>query len=345
MQNVPEMKLTCPHCNKTYSTSGRVALVMGCGMCGTRFVPAVDPLAPTLMDPQGAASSSGQKPTPRALASDVSERYEIVGLLGRGGMGTIFLARDRHSGRRVCIKQLNAETDGEALRQECEALARLDHPNIVRQFDTFIRNGVPSLVIEYVEGITLESHVQTQGALPEKTAVEIMVQVLGALCYAHEHSVVHRDLKPENVLVEWKDGAPRVRVLDFGIALVDDLDAQGNVTGEAVPIGTPMYMAPEQIEGERLSAAVDVYASGLMLARLTTGRQPFSAMSPMHLLAQKLSGHPEDGLDFSMGPAPLPSRAINKLIGACTRRAPACRPTGAEALAEFQRLLPLTLLA
>ncbi|MDI1484714.1 serine/threonine-protein kinase [Polyangium sp. y55x31] len=249
-------------------------------------------------------------------------------------MGTAFLAIERHTGRKVCIKQLHAGVNVDSMRQECEALARLDHPNIVRFLGTITQDDIPSLVIEYIEGTSLEEHVQRSGALPERVAIEIMAQVFDALAYAHARAVIHRDLKPENVLVVWENGAPLVRVVDFGISLVDSLDAHGHVTGSGVVIGTPAYMAPEQVQAEQSSAAVDVYAAGVMLARLITSRQPFSG-SIMQIFARKAFAQP-DGLDLSTGPAPLPSDALCKLIGACTRTDPSRRPAAAEVLAELR---------
>jgi serine/threonine-protein kinase len=168
-----------------------------------------------------------------------------------------------------------------------------------------------------------------------------MIQVLGALDYAHGREVIHRDLKPENALLENRGDTPRVRLLDFGIAIVDRLDANHALTATGSYIGTPMYMAPEQLQGEQPSAAVDVYASGLVLGTLITGRPPFGG-ALRQLMAQKLSPQLAEGLVLSARTAPVPSPAVCAFIAACTRQDPLRRPTAAEALAELQRLLSLT---
>jgi serine/threonine protein kinase len=191
-------------------------------------------------------------------------RYQILRLLGEGGMGQALLARDRSSDVDVCIKRLHAGVEVGALRQELDALRRLDHPGIVRLLDAFVDGGQDHLVMEYVGGDGLDRYLAARGPLPEPAALDLAHQMLDAVVYAHGRGVVHRDLKPWNVLLAWRGERVLARVLDFGIALVDDVDAHGNITGEGNVIGSPVYMAPEQVRGEIIGPAADVYAVGLL---------------------------------------------------------------------------------
>lgn len=202
--------------------------------------------------------------------------YDIVGELGHGGMSDVFAAvrSDGQYEKRVALKLVRAgyATAGilDRFRAERQILASLDHPNIGRLLDGGTTNdGVPYLVMELVDGVPIDVFCD-QHALPVRQRLELFVQVCAAVQYAHQHLVVHRDIKPGNVLVT-ADGVPKL--LDFGIAKL--LDPVGHVEETALRPFTPEYASPEQVRGEPVSTASDVYALGVLLYRLLTGRSPY----------------------------------------------------------------------
>jgi len=338
------MELHCTHCSTKFSdatgqlaatlelaVAGRLALVLGCGRCGALFFPAIRrdataPLAesPTMLDQRPRVQFEG------------AARYEVLRTLGEGGMGVVLLARDRESGAEVCIKRLQPGVARAALRQELDALRRLEHPHIVRLLNNYEDAGREHLVLEYVRGEGLDRYLLAHGPLDEPLALEILRQVLDAVVYAHERRIIHRDLKPANVILEWRGPRAHAHVLDFGIALVDDLDDAGWMTAEFNPVGTPIYMAPEQVRGEMLSPVVDVYALGVMLAELLLGRPPYDvSLSCMQIVAKKVLEH-RDCLDLSVVPATAPTL---ELIRSFTHTDPAQRPPVAMALEQVRMLL------
>jgi predicted Ser/Thr protein kinase len=220
-------------------------------------------------------------------------RYEIIAELGRGGAGIVYLAHHRGLDRFVAIKRvtgafaLTADAH-ERLRQEAQVLGRLDHPNIVRVYD-YARTGHDALIVmEYVDGDSLDALV-ARGELTAEAAVVVLADVATALAHAHAQGVVHRDVKPSNVLVT-KEG--RAKLADFGLARL--LRASAHETPAETLIGTPAYMAPEQILGEDADARTDAYAFAAVAYELLTGREVFAhddrrALLDAHLLAQPVS--------------------------------------------------------
>jgi serine/threonine-protein kinase len=211
-------------------------------------------------------------------------RYEIVGRLGAGGVGFVYRAKHVQLGRLVAIKVLQqfAATDPEWRRRfarEAKVLSALAHPNVVTVTDSGIDKGVPYLVMELLEGKTL-GELLKEGPMPPPRALDIARQVLRGLAFAHGKGIVHRDLKPANVFLQaLPDQADHVRLLDFGMAKF--LEGSGsrslaeNLTQVGVVCGTPAYMSPEQGKAEPVDARTDVYAAGVVLFELLTGRQPF----------------------------------------------------------------------
>ena len=213
--------------------------------------------------------------------------YEVVGPLGAGGMGEVYRGRDPRLGREVAIKVLPAavSTDPERLHrfeQEARAAAALNHPNILAVYDIGQHDGAPYIVSELLEGETLRDRI-TEGALPVRTAVEYAVQIAHGLAAAHEKGIVHRDLKPGNVFVT-TDG--RVKILDFGLAKLVDPEPTGAGasllptaaadTAPGVVLGTFGYMSPEQVRGATVDRRSDIFALGVMLYELLTGRRAFA---------------------------------------------------------------------
>jgi predicted Ser/Thr protein kinase len=215
---------------------------------------------------------------PTAVPEKVG-RYRVVSELGRGSMGRVFLARDPNTDREIAVKilptpeDLPAEAAAEAHRRflvEARAAGRLSHPGVVLVYDADVdpESGVPFLAMELVRGRSLAQLLRERGPLPWREAARVGAEIAEALDHAHERGIVHRDVKPGNVLVG-DDG--RVKVSDFGIARI--LDDSHTLTGAV--LGTPSYMSPEQIRGERPDRRSDVFALGAMLYEMLTGESPF----------------------------------------------------------------------
>jgi len=221
------------------------------------------------------------------------EGYEILGVLGRGGMGVVYRALDIRLKRVVALKMILAGVHAgpeelERFHREAEAVAQLQHPNIVQIHDVGEHEGRHFFSMEYVAGPSL-SDCLTDGPLAPGKAAAIMVEVSQAIAYAHERGVIHRDLKPANVLME-PDGRPKVT--DFGLAKRVEADERLTSTGQI--LGTPGYMAPEQAAGQidEVNEAADIYALGAMLYALVTGRPPFQADNPLDTMIQVLEEDP-----------------------------------------------------
>lgn len=226
--------------------------------------------------------------------------YEVQDVIGEGGMGRVYKALQPRLKRAVCVKTLLpqfAKDDALMARFEREATttAALQHPNIVSIIDVGrADDGSPYIVMEYVEGRSLRQVLRDEAPLPAARSVSLLDQVLAGLAEAHAHGVVHRDLKPSNVLVTpLKDGSEHCKVLDFGIArtiTTDETDPQLTRTG--MMLGTPGYMAPEQISSPDFDHRVDLYAAGVMLYELLTGHRVFRAPSEAELLKKTLLEDP-----------------------------------------------------
>ncbi|MDF3052631.1 MAG: protein kinase [Geminicoccaceae bacterium] len=261
------------------------------------------------------------------LAAALSDRYRIERELGRGGMATVYLARDLRHDRPVALKLLHAELAAtlgpERFQREIRLTARLDHPHILPVLDSGSAAGQLWYTMPYVRGESLRDRLRREGQLPVEQALEITRQVASALDYAHREGVVHRDLKPENILLS--EG--QARVADFGVAKALAVDAEElTVTGLAV--GTPAYMSPEQATGSAVDARTDVYAVGCVLYEMLAGNPPFAGRAPPALLAAHATETPEP---ISTRRPTVPGR-LAALVMRCLEKSPADRPQTAAAL-------------
>ena len=208
-------------------------------------------------------------------------RYEVKSLLGAGGMGSVYKASDTRLRRDVALKVLNPEliahpTARRRMTQEAEALARIEHPNVVRVLDIFDEGASLAMVLEFVTGGDLEAKIRP-GGLPESEVVTLMIGILGGLDAIHEAGLVHRDMKPANVLLSGK-GVPKIT--DLGVAR----DSQAKEkTRLGATLGTPEYMSPEQIQGFAVDARSDIYACGIVMYELLTGHKPYHATSDFEI--------------------------------------------------------------
>ncbi len=238
------------------------------------------------------------------------DHYRVVRRLGEGGFSEAYEAVDVRSNQRVVLKLPSLSIIGdpqtfERFRREMAIAKRLDHPHIQRSLDLGESRSRPYLVLEYVEGETLRAHVRGRLPLSVDEAVDYGRQLAGALAYAHAHGVAHRDLKPENVLVT-SDG--QLKLFDFGIAL---MAGARRVTWRWMNdgLGTPDYMAPEQIEGRRGDARTDIYALGVMLYELLAGQTPFTGDNPLAVMSQAMHDTPFP-LHKRNGAVPPPLEAV-----------------------------------
>jgi eukaryotic-like serine/threonine-protein kinase len=211
----------------------------------------------------------------------LGSRYRLERQLSSTQMAEVWLAHDPVLERRVVVKLLAPEADRQRFEREARAVAALAHPNIVQLYDYGNEGGRPYMVLEYVPGGTLTDRLLDGEHLPDAQTRAIATGIAAGLAQAHTQGVVHRDLKPGNVLFDAED---RAKIADFGIARVHGIDT---LTEDGTILGTAAYMSPEQVAGEPTTAASDVYAFGILLYRMLTGRLPFDAENALDLAAMQ----------------------------------------------------------
>jgi len=259
-----------------------------------------------------------------------ADRYEILGVVGRGGMGTVYRAKDVELGQEVAIKTLRAEflvddTLVERFKGEIRLTYRITHKNVVRTHYFGEWAGAYYLTMEFVEGVTLRQLIDTRGHLGVPSTLAVGVQLADSLAVAHEEGVIHRDIKPQNLLL---DANGVLKVMDFGIARLSE--RASGLTETGLVVGTPAYMSPEQLLADEVDARSDLYSTGLVLYECLTGRLPFEAASTMALIGKVLSTTPPPANSLNTEiPAPL-SALIDKLIA----RMPEDRIQSAEELSK-----------
>lgn len=250
-------------------------------------------------------------------------RYELGPLVGVGGTARVYRALDHHTGQTVAVKiypEGAAEQAGHQRLRETRVLAGLRHPGLVGMLDAGVDGERPFLVMDFVDGVSLRQRL-ADGPLPADTVTRIGADVADALAYVHANGVVHRDVKPGNVLLE-RNG--RARLTDFGIAKVVDAS---RVTATGVVVGTAAYMAPEQVRGETVGPAVDIFALGMVLLECVTGRREYEG-GPMEVALARLHRPPRVPADV---PEPLAST-----LRAMTARDPEQRPSAASVSAQLR---------
>jgi serine/threonine-protein kinase len=264
----------------------------------------------------------------------VGGRYEIGESLGAGGGGVVFRAFDRELGETVALKTLHGDavTDDpealERLKSELRLARRLTHRNIVRTYDLGVAGGRYWITMELVSGTSLRALLDRERALPLAAALSIGKQLFRALQVAHEAGILHRDIKPQNLMVQ-PDGT--LKVMDFGIARA--ITRSSGLTQAGVVVGTPEYMAPEQLLGEAVDARSDLFSAGVVLYECVTGRRPIEADSPAVLISRLL----RDAAPSASSVAPAVPAGLSALLDRLLARTPALRPaSGGEVFAELQ---------
>ena len=278
------------------------------------------------------------------LASDaprvgdrLADRYELQSEIGRGGMGRVFRAHDEVLGRDVAIKVLSHTGVGDAdfqriTAQEARAAARVAHPGVVTIFDTGVHNDRSFLVMELAPGESLRQMLHERHRLPAAEAAQIASQVADALEHAHRQGVFHCDVKPHNIIIPPAGGLPKL--VDFGIARAASVT--GAITTEEITGSVP-YLAPEQVRGERIDGRTDVYALGVVLFEMLTGRTPFKGDNVAAVLAQRLTSDPP--APRSLNPA-IP-RELERVLLRALERDPSRRYHTAAAFRDALRSLSL----
>jgi eukaryotic-like serine/threonine-protein kinase len=313
---------SCPTCASHFSPDGRF-----CPFDGTALVPAEG------WDPS----------TDALLGSTIDNRYEVLSVIGEGGMGTVYQVRHRALGKRFALKALRKDlaADGEiAARfiQEARTAAAVSHPGLVEITDFGrLESGQVYFVMELLEGQSLAALLRTGGPLPAERALDIVRQLVHALKAAHDASIVHRDLKPDNIHVGRGDGEQDlVKIVDFGLAKVI---GSSKLTRSGMVFGTPHYMSPEQAAGEVVDHRADIYALGIVMYEMFTGKVPFEADSYMGVLTKHMYMAPAPPTEVS--PELKELGTLEDVILRCLEKRPSARYDNlATLLADLDQRVP-----
>ena len=324
----------CSNCSNDNPQNNRF-----CGVCGAVLAQASQSsLAETVamaVQPAPTPRTSSPRTPPSSDSADegrflpgtlLAERYRIIGLLGRGGMGEVYRATDLVLGQQVALKFLPQETasDPDVLARfhsEVRIARQVSHPNVCRVYDIGSLDGQPYISMEYVDGENLAGLLRRIGRLPNDTAVEMARKLCAGLAAAHDKGVLHRDLKPANVMI---DSRGQVLVTDFGLA---GLATQ--IQGAEIRHGTPAYMAPEQLAGKEVSVRSDIYSLGLVLYEMFTGKRAYEAATMAEMVRLR-----EESAPVSLGSLVRDlDPAVERVVLRCLEREPQSRPSSALAVA------------
>jgi serine/threonine-protein kinase len=310
----------CPACSCEVTAASRF-----CPACGAALAPG-DQLPTGPYQPAAATTAAARFAAGQTLAG----RYRVVAPLGKGGMGEVYRADDLTLGQPVALKFLppHLVNDLDRLarfRKEVATARQVSHPHVCRVYDLAEHGGQQFLTMEFIDGEDLASLLTRGGRLPEEKGIEISRQLCGALAAVHEQGLLHRDLKPHNVML---DGRGKVRLTDFGLAA-----AAADLSATEIRSGTPLYMAPEQLAGQEVSVQSDLFALGLVLYELFTGRKAFPAVNREELARKYAADTPSKPTSHVSGL----NAAVERALLRCLQRQPQDRPRSAH---EVQAALP-----
>lgn len=272
-------------------------------------------------------------------------RYEPIRLLGEGGMGKVYLARQTDLGRQVVVKVMHDHISADPkfrdrFQRETLLMARFQHPNVVTLYDASLNDPQgPCIVMEYIRGITLDTLLQRNTRLTPARVGRLLNQLCEALQAAHDQGIIHRDLKPGNLMVVDPDTPyEKVKVMDFGLAkLCNDSSGMAMIhktseTGVDFAVGTPGYISPEQVRGEEIGVQSDLYSVGVILFELLTGKLPFAREETMDVLLAHATDPPPSF--ESLGACGWVPSAVEAVVQSCLEKKPSDRPAGARELAK-----------
>ncbi|MGH3350946.1 MAG: Stk1 family PASTA domain-containing Ser/Thr kinase [Nocardioides sp.] len=289
----------------------------------------------------GGGSATASDPL---LGKALGARYRIVEKVAKGGMATVYVAHDMRLDRIVAVKVMHQDLDeegnfGERFVSEARSAAKLSHPNVVAVYDQDEDDGVAFLAMEYIDGHTLRDTIASQAPLGAAKALAYIEPILSAMTAAHAIGIVHRDIKPENVLITTGAASisQRVKVADFGLARVMNNNSNDATTGTLV--GTVSYLAPELVTESRSGPRTDVYAAGVVLYELLTGRKPHSGPSPVDIAYK----HVHEDIPPPSRAAPGIPRYVDALVARATARDPELRPADAGVLLRMVNRVMATL--
>ncbi|MCB9470177.1 MAG: protein kinase [Candidatus Obscuribacterales bacterium] len=273
---------------------------------------------------------------------DFKARYEDLELLGRGGAGEVRLCHDRNLDIKVAVKFLHASAGPRELARfqaEAKAVAQLNHPNIVRVLDFGqTENGDAYLVMQYNQGKNLAELLKEEGSLKEDKALDILFGIASGLAHAHEKKILHRDVKPANVIFCQEDNGMLVpKLVDFGLAKWVEPDLDQELTSTGCILGTPAYISPEAIEGEKMTSASDVYSFGSMAFEMLTGKKPFKGDTALATMQLKMESEPPTLSSTDTGQYPQP---LEDFVSRCLKKNPRSRyRSGKELVDSIKRLI------
>lgn len=261
----------------------------------------------------------------------IDGRFDVRKLLGRGGMGAVYLAHQRSVDRLVALKVLRRDlSDDASLARrfilEARAACRLENPHTVLIHDFGkTEDGMLYLAMEFLRGGSLRDRMRKVGPMPVEDVLRITEEVAESLAEAHGHGIFHRDVKPENVfLSERRGGGETVKVMDYGLARARPTPGESAITGAGVVMGTPAYMSPEVVTGQVADARADVYALGIMMYEMLTGIPPYQGATPMQVLLQHVQAEPQ--FIGAVAPAARVPPSIRALVWQCIAKDRAARP-------------------
>ncbi|HTL05704.1 MAG TPA: serine/threonine-protein kinase, partial [Gemmatimonadales bacterium] len=270
------------------------------------------------------------------LQAKLADRYQVERELGKGGMATVYLAKDIRHDREVAIKvlhpELSASIGAERFEREIKLSAKLQHPHILGLIDSGEADGLLYYVMPFVKGESLRDRLDREGQLPIEDAIQITLEVADALGYAHVQNIIHRDIKPENILLS----GGHALVADFGIARAATEAGAQKLTQTGMAVGTPVYMAPEQSVGDAVSPSSDLYSLGCVLYEMLAGEPPFTAKNPQALMAR----HAMEAVPSIRIVRNTVPEEVEDAIFAAMAKVPADRPQTA---AQFTEILGATL--
>ena len=323
------MTVTCAACGAENPQDTKF-----CGNCATTLAPAgaggsspTSTLSPFSKSDRSRTAVPGGSPFRLTTGTTFANRYQVIEELGRGGMGLVYKVFDREVGEKVALKLIAPEiaADGETIarfRNELKLARTISHKNVCRMYDLGQDDGADYITMEYVPGEDLKSFIRRSGRLTVNKAVGIAAQVCEGLAEAHRRGVVHRDLKPQNIMI---DHEGNVRIMDFGIAR---LAGAGGLTMPGTAVGTPEYMAPEQVDGEEADGRSDLYALGAVLFEMLTGRSPFQGAGPLAAAVKHKTEAAPDPRTLN----PDVPEVLGRLVLRCLEKSRECRYQTAEDL-------------